>query len=410
MSDQNRLQNERRSFIRTASVAGSASLLTAASYNRVLGANDRIQMAIIGAGGRGQSVMNSFLKVGGSQVEFIQVSDVYEPRQTEALKLCREGAKATYEYRDILNNKEVIAILNATPDHWHAQVVMDAVAAGKDVYTEKPFALSIEQGARIVKAVRSTKQIVQVGMQRRSSEMVRGAKKLIEDGVLGEIALARAQWYWNRPVDVNRMKFRGKLDWERFQGPAKKRHELIPPRFFAWRSFFDYNGGHMTDQGTHLMDVIQWFCNDGRPPRAALCHGMIAMQTFGEVPDTFSAVFEYPNFMATWTLCYANSYEDSWKITIQGKKATMVLDDDGYRVFPEVWKRPNIPPATTHDFKGGIPTEPHVANFLECVRSRKEPNAPVEVGHNAVAGPHLANLAFLQKKRAVLDEGLFAKL
>ncbi len=399
----------RRKFMQTASLAaGSAGLLSAASYTRVPGANDRVQMAIIGAGGRGQSVMRAFQQVAGEQVEFIHVSDVYEPRQADALKSCRAGSKATFDYREVLDNREVVAVLNATPDHWHAQVVMDAVAAGKDVYTEKPLSLSIEQGARIVKAVRATKQIVQVGMQRRSSEMIRGAKQLIADGVLGEIALARAQWYWNRPVDVKRMKFKGKLDWNRFQEPAKHRHELTPPRFFAWRSFFDYNGGHMTDQGTHLMDVIQWFCNDGRPPKSAVCQGLICMQTFGEVPDTFSAVFEYPIFLATWTLCYANSYEDSWKITIQGRKATMVLDDDGYRVYPEVWKRPNIPPATIHEFRGGIPTDPHVANFLECLKSRREPNAPVEVGHQAVAGPHLANQAFLQQKRAVLDESLFA--
>ncbi|MFN0124716.1 MAG: Gfo/Idh/MocA family oxidoreductase [Blastocatellia bacterium] len=410
MSEQKQSPGARRDFLKTAGVAGGASLLTAASYERVIGANDRVQMAIIGAGGRGRGDMGSFNKAGAGNVEFIHVCDVYEPNQNEALKLSRPGAKATYDYRDVLNNKDVVAVLNATPDHWHAQVVIDTVQAGKDIYTEKPFALSIEQGARIVRAVRATKQIVQVGMQRRSSEMVRGAKKLIEEGVLGEIAIARAQWYWNRPVKVDKMKFNGNLDWERFQGPAKKRVAVTPPRFFAWRSYYDYNGGHMTDQGTHLMDVIQWFCNDGKPPRAAVCHGMNCIHTHGDVPDTFSAVFEYPTFMATWTLCYANSYEDSWKITIQGKKATMVLDDDGYRVFPEVWKRPAIPPAPTHEFKGGIPTEPHVANFLACVKSRKEPNAPVEVGHNAVAGPHLANMAFLQKKRAVLDEALFAKL
>ncbi len=410
MTEHHKHQNNRRTFIKTASVAGGASLFTAASYNRVLGANDRVQMAIIGAGGRGRSVMGAFNKAGAQQIEFIQVCDVYEANQNIALTMAREGAKATYDYREVLNNKEVVAILNGTPDHWHAQIVMDAVQAGKDAYTEKPFALSIEQGAKIVKAVRSTKQIVQVGMQRRSSEMVQAAKKLVDDGVLGEIALARAQWYWNRPVDISTMKFNGKLDWDRFQGPARHRHELIPPRFFHWRSYFDYNGGHMTDQGTHLMDVIQWLGNHGKPPKSAVCQGMICMQKFGEVPDTFSAVFEYPTFLATWTLSYANSYEDSWKITIQGKKATMVLDDDGFRVFPEVWKRPNIPPAALHEFKGGIPTEPHVANFLECIRTRKEPNAPVEVGHHAVTGPHLANLAYLHKKRVELsDDGMSAK-
>ena len=401
-------QNSRRTFIKQAGVAGA---LTAASYSRVLGANDRIQMAIVGAGGRGRGVMNTFNKIGAGSVEYIAIADVYEPCQQKAAPLAHAGAKVTMDYRELLNNKDITAIHNATPDHWHMQVVLDSVAAGKDVYTEKPFALTIEQGAKIVKAVRGTKQIVQVGMQRRSSEMVQSARKLVAEGVLGEIVMARAQWYWNVPANLSAMQFKGKLDWERFQGPAKK-HYAQPeaPRYFAWRSFFDYNGGHMTDQGTHLMDVIQWLCNDGKPPKSAVCQGMNTIHTHGDVPDTFSAVFEYPKFMATWTLCYANSYEDAWKITIQGKKATMVLDDDGYRVYPEIWKRPNIPPATMHEFKGGIPTDPHVANFLDCIRSRKEPNAPVEVGHNAVTGPHLANLALKSKCRVTLSEdGTIAK-
>jgi len=181
-------------------------------------------------------------------------------------------------------------------------------------------------------------------------------------------------------------------------------------RFRYFRNFWDYAGGHMTDQGTHLMDVIQWFCNDGKPPRAAMTTGMTLIHQGAEVPDTFSAVFEYPAFLATWTLCYGNSFQDGWKIIIQGRKATMELDDDGYRVYPEPWRRPNIPVTPSHEVKGGIPTEPHVKNFLECMRSRQEPNAPVEVGHNAVSGPHLGNLSLLQKKRAELsNDGMTAK-
>ena len=394
----------RRRFIEAAgaSVAG-ASFLSAHSYARVLGANDRIQMAVIGSGGRGRSVMNSFNKF-SDQCEFIAVCDVYEPNINEALKLARTGAKTTMDYRELLDNKEIVAILNGTPDHWHAAVLLDSVAAGKDVFTEKPFSYSIEQGAKMVKGVRATQQIVQVGMQRRSSEAVRGAKKLIEEGVLGEIVMARAQWFWNRKPMPQKLSLQGKLDWERFQGPAKKKYPLDERRFFHWRNFSDYNGGHITDQGTHLMDVIQWFCNDGKPPVSAVCQGAIYVHKGGDVPDTFSAVFEYPTFLATWTLCYGNSYEDSWKIFIQGKQATMVIDDDGYRVYPEVWKRPNIPPAITHEYKGGIPTEPHVKNFLDCVKSRQEPNAPVEVGHRAVTGPHLANLALRAQKRVTLAE------
>ena len=400
---------DRRSFIAGAGSIAGASVLSAKSYKRVLGANERIQMGIIGSGGRGRSLMNSFNRF-SDLCEFIFVCDVYEPNVQEALKLSREGAKSTIDYKELLNNKEVTAIVNATPDHWHANVLLDSVAAGKDVYSEKPFSYSIEQGLRMVKGVRATKQIVQVGMQRRSSEMVRGAKKLVEEGVLGEIVLARAQWYWNQRPMPEKMELKGKLDWERFQGPAKKRYELDARRFYRWRNFFDYNGGHLTDQGTHLMDVIQWFCNDGKPPVSAVCQGAIYVHKGGDVPDTFTAVYEYPSFLATWTLCYGNSYEDGWKIHIQGKKATMVLDDDGYRVYPEPWRRPEIPPKAIHEYKGGIPTEPHVKNFLESIKSRQEPNAPVEVGHNAVCGPHLGNIALREKKRAVLNgSGAVAK-
>jgi predicted dehydrogenase len=391
--------------------AGSVGLgaLTARSLGRVLGANDRIRLGIIGSGGRGRSLMQTFNRL--PNLEFIAVCDVYEPAQNLALKLASPGARATYEYREVLNHKDVDAIVNATPDHWHAQILLDAVQAGKDVYTEKPFSLSIEQGAKMVRGVRATKQIVQVGMQRRSAEAVRQAKKLVDDGVLGEVVIARAQWFWNRRPMPRTAELQGKLDWDRFQGPAKRRRPLDAVRFLHWRNFWDYSGGHMTDQGTHLMDVIQWFCNDGKPPRAALSHGAVYVHLGGETPDTFSAIFEYPTFLATWTLCYGNSYEDSWKIFIQGKKGTLVLDDDGYRVYPEPWRRPNIPPPPLHEYKGGIPTDPHVKNFLDCLRSRQEPNAPVEVGHQAVTGPHLANLAFFQKKRVALsDDGMAAKL
>ena len=137
---------------------------------------------------------------------------------------------------------------------------------GKGRLHRKAFSYSIEQGAKMVKGVRATKQIVQVGMQRRSSEAVRGAKNLLEDGALGEIVLARAQWFWNLKPMPQKLSLEGKLDWERFQGPANKRYALDERRFFHWRNFSEYNGGHMTDQGTHLMDVIQWFCNQGNRP------------------------------------------------------------------------------------------------------------------------------------------------
>ena len=144
-------QIKRRRFIAQAGGVGvGLGMLSARSYGRVLGANDRVRLAIVGSGGRGRSLMTSFNKF--PQSEFIVVCDAYEPNQNLALKEARAGAKATYDYREVLNNKDVDAVVNATPDHWHEQILVDAVRAGKDVYTEKPFSLTIEQGARMVRA------------------------------------------------------------------------------------------------------------------------------------------------------------------------------------------------------------------------------------------------------------------
>ena len=214
---------------------------------------------------------------------------------------------------------------------------------------------SIEQGARMVKAARATRQIVQVGMQRRSSPAVQAAKKAVDDGVLGDIVLARAQWFWNQPPLPKSVELEGKLDWDRFQAPCKHKRPADPVRWRVWRNFWDYSGGHCTDQGTHLMDVIQWFANDGGPPSAAECHGATYNLIGAEVPDTFCAVFEYPKFVATWTLTYGNSYMDGWTIMLQGRKGTMVLDDRGYRVLcgTLAQERPNT--GTGDGTQGGNP-------------------------------------------------------
>ncbi|MBP1601009.1 MAG: oxidoreductase domain protein [Acidobacteria bacterium] len=390
----------RREFLAGAGAAG-LSVMTARSWSRVQGANDRIVMALIGAGGRGRGVMRSFQKVPG--IEFAAVCDVYEPNIGETQRTSCDNCKGAVDYHEVLDNKDIQAVLIATPDHWHGPMLLDALSAGKDIYLEKPFSHSIEQGARMVKAARATKQIVQVGMQRRSSPAVQAAKKAVDDGTLGDIVLARAQWFWNQPPLPKSVELKGKLDWDRFQAPCKHKRPMDPVRWRVWRNFWDYSGGHCTDQGTHLMDVIQWFANDGKPPLAAECYGATYNLIGAEVPDTFCAVFQYPKFVATWTLTYGNSYMDGWTIILQGRKGTMVLDDRGYRIYSEPWPKTGQSPEPVMEYKGGIPTEPHVENFVDCVRSRKEPNAPVEVGHYAVCGPHLANVSLLRKQRATLN-------
>jgi predicted dehydrogenase len=176
-----------------------------------------------------------------------------------------------------------------------------------------------------------------------------------------------------------------------------------PMKFRSWRYFWAFSGGNMTDQGTHLMDVTQWFTNDSQGPVSAISYGQGQKNTGSEVPDVFTAVFQFPKHMAVWTLNYCNSYQDNWSITFQGDKGTMYLDESGFKVYKEPWReQANRTPII--DEEAGVPLEAHVQNFLDCIKSRQEPNCPVEIGASAVSGPHLANIAFKHGRQAKMSE------
>ncbi|MDX1984206.1 MAG: Gfo/Idh/MocA family oxidoreductase [Bryobacteraceae bacterium] len=377
------MQLNRRDFL----TASAAPLFVPAS---AFGANDRVAYGVIATGGRGRYVNRVFTKVGA---QCVALCDVYEPH-LEAAKKDSPGARTFTDYKELLEEKNIDAVIIASPDHWHCPMMMDALSAGKDIYAEKPLSKTLEESQKMIQAVRKSKQVVQIGMQRRSAPAVMKAKKLVDDGVLGRITLVKPQWHWNIAGPLDNSPLPGKLDWKRFLGNAKKR-EIEPMRFRKWRYFWDYAGGNMTDQGTHLMDVVQWFTKSG-PPKSAICHGYVAKMTGAEHPDVFSAVFEYPDFMVTWTLDYANSFQNGWSITFMGDKGTMILDDAGYKVYGEPWKRENPP---IYAEQAPVPVEAHVENFLECMKTRKDPNCTVEIAAQAVAGPHLANLALLKGRK-----------
>ncbi len=384
------MPNSRREFLRTAAVA---PLLVPAS---AFGANDRPAFAAIGIGSRGNWLQQAFLKLGA---ECVAVCDVYEPFLDRARALS-PGAKAYADHREALAHPGLDFVMIAAPDHHHCPMLLDALAAGKDVYIEKPLSTSPAESQRMIEAARGSKQIVQVGMQRRSMTFIQRARKLVLDGALGKISLVKAIWNWNFAVPLDDSPLPGKLDWSRFLGPAPRR-PLEPKRFRWWRAFWDYCGGNMTDQGTHLMDVVQWFTNSA-PPRSAVCQGLTLAHRGGEVPDVFSAVFEYPDFLATWTLDYSSSYDYDWSIVFLGDQASLVLDRHGYRLLkdpgrsPTPWGRAGELELIAQEADQDSPTL-HQANFLECIRTRQQPNCTVEMAAAAVAGPHMANEAFRRK-------------
>jgi predicted dehydrogenase len=345
---------------------------------------------LIGAGGRGRYLNQSFKKLGA---ECVAVAEVYAPNSQEALK-DSPAARTYVDYHDLLAQPGVDAVVIATPDHQHCPMLLTALEAKKDVYLEKPMSHSLDESQTMIAAVRKSSQIVQIGMQRRSAPSVIKAREIVDSGILGKITLAKPMWNWNVSRPLNNSPLPGKLDWKRFLGAAKDR-DLEPMRFRSWRYFWDYSGGNMTDQGTHLMDVVQWFTNSG-PVKSAVCFGQRAKNTGSEVPDVFCATFEYEKLMATWTLNYCNSYDNDWSIQFQGDEGTMILNNNGFRIWKEPWLKN---PEPVQAMAAPIPIETHIQNFLDCVKSRKEPNAPVEIGASAVSAPHLANLAFHQQKQ-----------
>lgn len=382
------MEQDRRTFL-------TAALSAAPLYvpRRAFGANDRVAFGLIGAGGRGRYLATVFQKLGA---ECVAIAEVYEPNTLKAKEIA-PAAKTYEDYRELLQQGGMDAVIIGTPDHQHCPNLLAALAAKKDVYLEKPMSHSLEESKRMIKAVRASKQIVQIGMQRRSAPSVIKGKEIIDSGILGKITMVKPLWNWNVSRPLNNSPLPGKLNWKLFLGPAKDR-DLQPMMFRSWRYFWAFSGGNMTDQGTHLMDVVQWYM--GTPQAtSAVCFGQCAKNTGSEVPDVFCAVFEYPGFMATWTLNYCNSYENDWSIQFQGDKGTMLLSKQGLRIYAEPWPQN---PEPVQQLDAPVPLQAHVQNFLDCVRSRQEPNAPVEVGASAVSAPHLANLAFKQGRRVFM--------
>lgn len=405
---------DRRSFLKT---AGAAGALTAAPFfvpSRAFGANDRIVMGIIGPGGRGRNLMTEFQAQG---VEFGAVCDCFAPNMEKGLEVAANGPSKTpgkgySDYRKMLEErKDLDAILIASPEHLHAPHLIDTVQAGFDSYCEKPMSHSIEEGNRMVAAVRATDRIVQIGMQRRSSPIVRRGKEVVDSGVLGDVRFVRVKWNWDwaRPLDNSPLPME-LLDWDAFCGPAG-RVPFEPMKFRSWRFFWAFSGGNITDQGTHLMDVVQWYMGKEFDPvtaEYAECFGDVYGFIGGETPDVFTAMYKYPEFLATWTLDYNCDYQDGWSIEFHGRKATMALDNRGFRVYETGWKASEDsdlvsgkPPILQE--KGALGSVEHVRNFLDCMKTRKEPNAPVEIGHLAVSAPHLGNIAYHHKQRAYMD-------
>ena len=339
-----------------------------------------IRTGIIGSGNRGQLLMGEFRKAGA---ELTAVCDVYEPNLAEGVKLAAPGAKTFAEYPRLLDDKSIDAVIIASPEHWHAQMLIDAVEAGKDVYVEKPLAHTIDDGFRMMDAVRRTGRICQVATQRRSAEMFAEARRVMASGATGEVRLVTA-WWLNHTTQLDRRPLEGKLDWRRWLGPAPQR-PVDPLRFFNWQWFYDYSSGMIT-QASHILDAINLIMGSSDPLTVSANCGRPAVEG-SEVPETVSMTIEHPgNFLAVFTVGYrAMRYPfamDQLK-QFHGAAARFDVGRESFALYPQ-----NGAPTLTRQHPGSFnqSTLAHVRNFLECVESRRQPTATVEMA----MGAHIA--------------------
>jgi predicted dehydrogenase len=378
---------------------GGALAFPAASYNRILGANEQVQLGVIGVGVRGVYVMDQFQQSKRAQVT--AVCDVYS-KNIDAAQTKAPGAKGFVDYHDLLAHKPLDAVLIATPDHWHSQTTIDALNAKFDVYVEKPLTLTIEEGPRIVKAARVNDRICQVGMQQRSgSHYLRAKSEYIQSGKLGKITLARTWWHGNgyhlRKAPPEFTPKPSNLDWARFLGPIKWR-DYDPQQYWNFRAYLDFGGGQVTDLFTHWIDVVHMFMDQDNPTSASAAGGIYFAKDGRTAPDTINVLLEYPNdWTATFEATLAPGITGA-AIEMCGTEGRLYIDRQKFIFTP---KGRNVTPVEVKAERDQ--TIEHVANFLDCVKSRKLPNGDVYIGHRSAQASHLGNIAYVQKRRLRFD-------
>jgi predicted dehydrogenase len=368
-----------------------ASALTALSYSRVLGSNDRVALGVVGTGERGSYVMSLFQNEPGIDVRAL--CDVYAVKLDQALQKA-PGAQTFSDHRRLLELKQLDAVLVGTPDHWHKGVAIDALNAGKDVYCEKPLVSRREDGPEIVRAARVNQRICQVGMQQRSGTVYLEAReKFVSSGLLGK--LTHVWCVWNsgipRPLPAEPREKPSNLDWVRFLGPVKYR-DWCPAQYL------DFRGGKLTDFGAHWIDVVHMFTGVDAPLSVAAQGGVFYDFHDGRTaPDTISALFTYPGFTVHFeSLAVTGGPE--YGVTFFGEQGWLYVNRNRYEFHPA---GKGAEPVIAK-FPGDI-TQQHVHNFLDCCRTRKLPNADVYIGHRSAQACLLAVQAYEERRTLHFD-------
>ena len=389
----------RRQFVKglagtTAGVAifGSSLGMSAKSYSGIIGANERINIGVVGCGGMANTHMEALLKMKKSDnVNIAAVCDVYTNRLDKAKELTK--APGFKNYQEVLKNKNIDYVLIATPEHWHYQMTLDAIDAGKHIYVEKPMTHTVEQAKHITEKIASTKLKLQVGVQGMSDDSYETAHKMIQDDALGKVVMAHIDYsrnypndFWAYPVDTD-AKPGVNLDWEAWLGPAPNR-PWDPLRYFQWRRYWDYSGGIATDLFIHRLTRIIKSVGLNFPEYVVATGGKWNfVDSVAEIPDTFNMMLDYPE-KTTVMLVSSLANDTPIRHFIRGHKATLEFTKGGFTITPQEQSTQAVISGTgeeakkgevfTYNKTGAEDVTLHHRNLQNAIRE----NEPLKCDHN----------------------------
>jgi len=417
----------RRRFVKAGLVAAGATAVyprNAHTHTRILGANERINVGIIGLGGRGSDLLRWVMDVGKTTrpAQVVAVCDVYRKRVTKAKEV--SGAElATLDYREVLHRKEIDAVIIATPDHWHAQMAIEAMKAGKDIYLEKPMTRTVEEAKAVYETQKATRRIVQVGSHTTSSDQWWKARKAIEDGMIGQLLMSQGSYHrnskegeWNWPIDPGAgpdASGDGFIDWKMWLGSASER-SFDADRFFRFRKYWDYSGGIATDLFYHVVAPLNICWGEPQFPQKVMASGGIYVFKDGrEVPDTFHLVAEFPK---GHSLVLSSTLANGQHIPglVRGHEGTIMMVPDGRfegkvkhitvtpegiakKAFVEKYGKPELVIETGT-------RESHMENFLGCIKSREKPVLDALTAYKAMTTIGMAVQSYREGKAIYFNE------
>jgi predicted dehydrogenase len=389
----------RRDFLKQAALTSAALTIP----STVLGANDRIRVGMIGVGDRGSDLLDQVLAI--SNVEVVAMADIYSRRRDDAKKKV-PTIQTFSDYRRLLDMKDVDGVIVASPLHIHARHFLDTLAAGKDLYSEKTMTWSIPEAEKCLAAANASKQVVQIGLQAQSSGSFVDSRQWIHDGWVGKVTQVESwlsrntphghgQWVRPVPSDCTAQN----VDWPAFLNGRPDR-PFDPYRVINWRLFWEFSGGNCTENLVHQIAWIMSVLDLPLPSAAYMSGGVFSEKDGREVPDTIAVTYDFPkDIVVTWQSTFSNKHYDLGDRLLGADGTIEHHLGEPAQYWPEKTNRP-----MGEAVRGATPEQSHMQNWIDCIRSRNQANAPTELGYRSAVAVHMANLSYRNKKRITLEE------